>query len=130
MYQRLESKEKTEFLLWPSGLRIWHCCGCGKGHSCGLDSIPGLGTSICHGSGRRRRRGGGGGGGGEGEEEEENIAKFYLLGSVYQISDTAVPSDFHIKYQEEMQRKADGKIQAVPTLLEDQEEGPKSGGKG
>ena len=27
-------------------LRIWHCHTCGIGHSCGLDSIPGLGASI------------------------------------------------------------------------------------
>ena len=30
-----------------SGLRIQHCCSCGVGRNCGLDSIPGLGTSIC-----------------------------------------------------------------------------------
>ena len=61
-----------EFLLWHSGLRIqlqwlgllwrcrfnpqpsttgyrmWHCHSCGTGCSCGLDSIPGPRTSICH----------------------------------------------------------------------------------
>ena len=58
-----------EFLLWHSGLRIrcclcsrvgsipsphsrlriQHCHNCGIGHSCSSDSIPGPGTSICHG---------------------------------------------------------------------------------
>ena len=28
------------------GLRIWHCHSCGAGCSGGLDSIPGLGTSM------------------------------------------------------------------------------------
>ena len=23
------------------GLRVWHCCSCGVGRSCGLDLIPG-----------------------------------------------------------------------------------------
>ena len=35
------------FLAWGSGLRIWHCCGCGIGSNCTLDSNPGLETSIC-----------------------------------------------------------------------------------
>ena len=34
---------------WVKG--IWCCQSCGVGHSCGLDSIPGLGTSICLGYG-------------------------------------------------------------------------------
>ena len=29
-------------------LRIWLCCSYVVGHSCGLDSIPGPGTSMCH----------------------------------------------------------------------------------
>ena len=33
-----------------SGLRIWCCRNCGIGCSCSSDSIPGLGTSICHGA--------------------------------------------------------------------------------
>ena len=57
--------KQAEFLLWHSGLRIklqmcvfspqqWvkkiqHCCSCGINCSCGLDSIPGPGTSICGG---------------------------------------------------------------------------------
>ena len=32
---------------WRSGLRICHCCSCGIDHNNGLDSVPGLGTSIC-----------------------------------------------------------------------------------
>ena len=39
-----------------SGLRIWHCCSCGIGCSCGSDSIPGSGTSICHGCGHKKKR--------------------------------------------------------------------------
>ena len=35
-----------KYPLWLSGLRIWHCHGCGVGHSCGLDSVPGLGISY------------------------------------------------------------------------------------
>ena len=42
---------------WPgSGLRIQHCCSCGIGHSCTLDSVPDLGTSICHGCGWERKK--------------------------------------------------------------------------
>ena len=26
---------------------IWHCCSKSVGYSCGSDSLPGLGTSIC-----------------------------------------------------------------------------------
>ena len=33
-----------------SELRIW-CCNC-----CGLSSIPGLGTSECHGHSQKRKR--------------------------------------------------------------------------
>ena len=33
--------------LWCSGLKIWHGCSCGTGHSSSLDSIPGPGISIC-----------------------------------------------------------------------------------
>ena len=29
---------------------MWHCHNCGTGHSCSSDSVPDLGTSICHGS--------------------------------------------------------------------------------
>ena len=43
-----------EFLLWHSGLRIWHCCSCGLGHSCTLDLTPGLGTSICYGCKKKK----------------------------------------------------------------------------
>ena len=43
-----------EFPLWHSRLRIQHCCSCGVGHSCGLDSIPGLGMSICYECGHKK----------------------------------------------------------------------------
>ena len=35
------------------GLRIQHHHICGIGHSCGLDSIPGPGTTICHNVGKK-----------------------------------------------------------------------------
>ena len=35
--------------FWHSGLKIWHCCSCGIGLSCGLDSVPSLDNSICGG---------------------------------------------------------------------------------
>ena len=40
---------------WPSGLRIWSFCSCGIGCSCGLDSVPGLGTSICCRCGKKNK---------------------------------------------------------------------------
>ena len=43
-------------LAWHSGLRIWHSCAYGVGHSCGSDLIPGLGISICHGCGWKRKK--------------------------------------------------------------------------
>jgi len=36
-----------------SGLKIWCCLSSGIGCSCGSDSIPGLGTSICCESGKQ-----------------------------------------------------------------------------
>ena len=67
---------QTEFLLWrsgsmidlvsvalpvqslaqPSGLRIRRCFSSGVGHRCGLDSLPGLGTSVRSGCGQKRGR--------------------------------------------------------------------------
>ena len=38
-----------------SGLRIWRCCNYGIGGSCSLDSIPGLGTSMCLKYSRKRK---------------------------------------------------------------------------
>ena len=35
---------------WLNGLRIWHCC------SCGLDSIPSLGTSKCLGCDKKTKQ--------------------------------------------------------------------------
>ena len=42
----------AEVQVWSparcSGKRILCCCSCDIGCSCGSDSVPGLGTSICH----------------------------------------------------------------------------------
>ena len=39
----LPNRDKTLGVLpWHSGLRIWHCHGCGIGGSCGWDLIPAL----------------------------------------------------------------------------------------
>ena len=46
----------TEFLLWYNGLRILSYHGCGTDHSCGLDSIPGPGTSICQGYSQKKKK--------------------------------------------------------------------------
>ena len=45
-----------EFLLWHNGLRIWHHWSCAMCHSCGLDLIPGLGTSIWCRYGQKRKK--------------------------------------------------------------------------
>ena len=47
--QQLRSLQRYGFDPRPSavGSRIWHCLSCCIGRSCILDSIPGLGTSIC-----------------------------------------------------------------------------------
>ena len=39
-----------------NGLRIQHYHSCGRGHSCGADSILGLGTSMCLGRGHKKKR--------------------------------------------------------------------------
>ena len=46
----------VQYLAWPSGLRIPSCCSCGIGHSCGSDLTPGLGTSKCHGCGKKKAK--------------------------------------------------------------------------
>ena len=38
-----------------NGLRISLCCSCGIGHRCGSVSVPGPGTSICHGRSHKRK---------------------------------------------------------------------------
>ena len=38
-----------------SGLRIWCCLSCGVDHSCGSDSVPGLGISICLGVAKKEK---------------------------------------------------------------------------
>ena len=43
-------------LAWCSELRILHCCSCGIGHSCGLNPIPGLGTSIWCGWSKKKEK--------------------------------------------------------------------------
>ena len=42
------------FSAWYSGLRIQHCCSYSIGCSCVSDSIPGPGTSICHGCRKKK----------------------------------------------------------------------------
>ena len=37
--------------FWLSGIQHCHCCG--SGFSCGMGSIPGLGTSLCYGYGQK-----------------------------------------------------------------------------
>ena len=51
MCEAVYNSTLLEFPLWYSGLRTWHCCSCGIGHS--LYSIPGLGTFLCHGYGHK-----------------------------------------------------------------------------
>ena len=55
---RTKWKRPGEFLLWYNRLRTWHCCNCGVGCCCNLDSIPicGLGTSICCGCSQKERK--------------------------------------------------------------------------
>ena len=41
---------------WLSGLKIQHCHCCGTGRYCGgVGSIPGLGTPVCHGCGKKHK---------------------------------------------------------------------------
>ena len=47
---RLVSAVLLVALSWCSGLRTWHC------YSCGLDLIPGLGTSICCECGQKKKK--------------------------------------------------------------------------
>ena len=49
-------KVQGEFLLWRSGLRTQGGRTCGIGPSCSLDSVPGLGTSICHYCSQREKK--------------------------------------------------------------------------
>ena len=42
--------------VWRSGLKDPGCGSCGIGRSCGLNLIPGLGTSECHGCSHRTKR--------------------------------------------------------------------------
>ena len=46
--------------LMAQGLRIWCCHCCGSGYSCGVGSIPGLGTSACPGRDRKKKSSRGG----------------------------------------------------------------------
>ena len=41
--------------MWCSRLRIWHCHCSGLGSCCGKVSVPGLGTSACHGCGQKNK---------------------------------------------------------------------------
>ena len=50
-------ERKLGFPLWHCGLRI-QCCHCnGCGHCCGVDSIPGPGTSAYQEYGKERKEG-------------------------------------------------------------------------
>ena len=46
----------VQSLALLSGLRIWHCYGCGVGFSCSSDSTPSLGTSICRRCGCKNKK--------------------------------------------------------------------------
>ena len=37
-------------------INIWHCHSCGVGFSRGSESVPGLGTSICHRISQKRKK--------------------------------------------------------------------------
>ena len=39
-----------------NGLRTQHCCSCGVVHSCGSNSVPGLGTFTCHECGQKYKQ--------------------------------------------------------------------------
>ena len=43
-------------IWWCSKLRIQHCHCSGLGCCCGMDPVPGRGTSICHGRGTQKKR--------------------------------------------------------------------------
>ena len=47
MIQLVSKEVLVQSPALSSGLRIWHCCSCGTGHSSGLDLIPSPGTSVC-----------------------------------------------------------------------------------
>ena len=49
-------RKSKEFPLWQGRLRIQPCCSCDLGHSCGLDSISSLGTSMCCGCSHKKER--------------------------------------------------------------------------
>ena len=51
--QQVSAAAKVWSLAQHRGLRICCCCTCSIGCRCGLDSIPDLGTSICHGYGQK-----------------------------------------------------------------------------
>ena len=60
---QLKLQLRHRFNLQPSSvLRIWHCfiwycyTFCGVGRSCGSDSVPGLGTSTCHGYRKKKKK--------------------------------------------------------------------------
>ena len=57
------AQQVNDLIFWPvwslaqhSELRIRCCCSCSAGHSCGLDLIPDLGTSICHKYRQKRKK--------------------------------------------------------------------------
>ena len=52
---KIKIRDLQEFSLWHSSLRIQHRLSCAIGHSCGLDSVASLGTSICCGGGKKKK---------------------------------------------------------------------------
>ena len=47
---------QVQSLASLSGLRVWHCCGCGAGWQLWFRFNPSLRTSICHGWGLGRNK--------------------------------------------------------------------------
>ena len=48
--------KSLEIPLQCSGLRIQCCHSCGAGSNCGSDLVPSLGTSTCHGRGKKKKK--------------------------------------------------------------------------
>ena len=71
--------------------QIPHCCGCGcgcgcgVGSSCGSDSTPRLGTSICHGCGPKKQKN---------KKEREKRKSSFVLVVVSASAEEVCPEDF------------------------------------
>ena len=64
-------RTKVWSLALLSGLRIWHCCGCGEGQQLQLWFDPQPGTSICCGYGPKKKK--------EKRKKEKNITSCFLV---------------------------------------------------